>query len=134
DIDLAQVRYTHLDGTLVDAGHVQARLTMSSNRLQLRQLAVQSEQFDVTGDVSLQATDPLRVRAQVAGAVRWQPPERDVVEIQLQADARGSLEDRRVRADLLAPSEAQLQANVTMNEGAWNVEAQVTSPALQFDP
>src|SRR5690606_1118104 len=88
DIDLSQVRYTHTDGMQVDAGHVQARLTMTSARLRLRGLAVQSEQFDITGDLRLRATDPLRLQAQVEGAVRVQMPERDTVELQLQADAQ----------------------------------------------
>jgi translocation and assembly module TamB len=55
NVELTNVRYVHMNGTIVNASTIRSRVTVTSSRLQARDFSVDADLFDATGELRLRA-------------------------------------------------------------------------------
>ncbi|MDY6946914.1 MAG: translocation/assembly module TamB domain-containing protein [Pseudomonadota bacterium] len=133
NVELANVRYVHLNGTVVDARTVRGRVTVTSSRLRAHHFAVDSDLFDASGNLLLRAAAtavlPMGLEGDVSG--RLHLPDVDLV---LKATAEGTIDELNMQGELLEPNAASARAVLTRPQNSWNIAGKVTSRQFLLDP
>ena len=130
DIDLTQVRYTHTNGTTVDAQRVQGRVTITSRNVRVRNAKVEATQFDAAGRLQLIAGRPLGLNAQVDGTLRMA----NGTQIVLGAQAGGTLDRLAMRATMHKPDVVDVDALMTRPNERWKIAGHIVAPAFDLQP
>jgi translocation and assembly module TamB len=128
-LDLAGVRYVHLNGTTVEAERVRGHVTITARRLRVHSFQVNAHDFDAAGSLGLLADTPLGIQASAAGHLRLPR-----AELALRAELDGTLDRLAIRATLQRPSQASVDALFTRPEDRWRLEGTVNSAAFALDP
>jgi translocation and assembly module TamB len=133
NVELTNVRYVHMNGTVVDAKTVRGRVTVTSSRLRARDFAVDADLFDATGNVLLLAATradlPMGLEGDVAGQLHLTG-----VDLDLKGAVDGTIDELNIKGDLLKPSAVNVVALMTRPEDSWNIAGKVTSPQFLLDP
>jgi translocation and assembly module TamB len=127
---LERVRYTHLDGRVIEAERVEGRVTISSHRLRVRDFTVRSDAIDVQGNLRLLAADPLGIRLITDGTLRVQPN----LPVAMNARLEGTVERFTLDVDVREPSVIKATGVFDRREADWRLAGEVTSPAFGLDP
>lgn len=128
-VQLARVRYVHLNGTAVAAQRVRGRATITSDNIRVRGVDIEAEQFDARGDFNLQAARPLGMQGAATGRLRLPR-----AQLALNAKVDGDLDRLEIVAELLEPSRVSVDALFTRPEERWRLAGTVKSTALALDP
>jgi translocation and assembly module TamB len=133
NVELTNVRYVHMNGTVVDAKTVRGRVTVTSSRLRARDFAVDADLFDATGNVVLLAAAradlPMGLQGDVAGQLHLSD-----VDLELKGAVDGTIEQLNIKGDLVKPSAVNVVAVMTRPEDSWNIAGKVTSAQFLLDP
>jgi translocation and assembly module TamB len=130
---LTNLRYVHLNGTVVNATTVRGRVTVTSSRLRAHDFAVDSDLFDASGNVLLRAAASADLPMGLEGDVTGQLHLTDV-DLVLKAAVDGTIEQLNMKGELLQPSTASATAVLTRPENSWNIAGKLSSPQFLLDP
>ncbi len=128
--EFGSVTLTTVGGQVITATRTRTALRLRSERLWLDGLDVVSPLFSAQGDLELRAARPLGLRFTGKGTL----PDGDRPDLDIAAEADGTLEAMGFAADLLAPSEAHVQGRFARTGGQWQLEGRITAPAFSLEP
>jgi len=134
NVELANVRYVHMNGTVVNAKTIRGRVTVTSNRLSARDFAVDADLFDATGELRLRAAATADLPMGVAGETSGKVHLPNDVDVDMKAAVDGTLDELKIKADVLQPSVIAINALMTRPENSWKVAGRVTSKQFLLDP
>lgn len=133
NVQLNNVRYVHLNGTIVNATSIRSRVTVTSSRLHARGFDIDADLFDARGDLHLQAAAaanlPMGLEGKVSGAMHLND-----VDWVLNANADGTIDKLAIKAQLLQPNAVSVDALMTRPKNSWNIAGHVTSQQFLIDP
>jgi translocation and assembly module TamB len=133
NVELLNVRYVHMNGTVVPARMMRGRVTVTSNRLTAHDFSVDADLFDATGDLRLRAAATADLPMGLAGETSGQLhlPDVDVV---LNAAVDGTIDELKIKAEVLQPNAVAVDALMTRPENSWKVAGRVTSQQFLLNP
>lgn len=129
-VDLTGLRYVNIDGTVVEADHLQARARISPGTLRVSKFQVTAPQFQITGQGRMRARRPMTLELQASASYRLP----NGTELLGSAQTNGDLEQLAIKANLQQPHQINVNALLALPRGGWRVTGQVTSPAIALDP
>lgn len=134
NVEFTNVRYVHMNGTVVTARTIHGRVTMTSNRLNARDFSVDADLFDATGNLRLRAAATADLPMGLAGKASGQLHLPNDVDVVLKAAVDGTIDELKIKADVQQPSAIAVDALMTRPENSWKIAGRVTSPQFLLDP
>jgi translocation and assembly module TamB len=133
NVELNNVRYVHMNGTVVTARTMRGRVTVTSSRLSAHDFSVDADLFDATGDLRLRAAATADLPMGLVGETRGQLhlPDVDVV---LNAAVDGTIDELKIKGEVLQPNTVVFDALMTRPEKSWKIAGRVTSPQFLLNP
>lgn len=128
--EIGSITLTTVGGQSITTTSASTALRLRSDRLWLDGLDVVAPLFTVQGDLELRAARPLGLKFSGTGTVA----DGDRPDLDIAAEADGTVEALRFSADLLAPSQAHVEGRFVRADDPWQVEGRVTSAAFSLDP
>ena len=132
-VELANVRYVHLNGTVVNAKTIRTRVTATSSRLHAQGFEVDADLFDATGELRLRAAASADLPMGVQGSANGQVHLTDT-ELTVETVVDGTLDRLDIKAKLLQPNVVNIDAVMTRPDNSWNIAGHVTSAQFLIDP
>jgi translocation and assembly module TamB len=133
NVELTNVRYVHMNGTIVNARTIRGRVTATSSRLQARDFSVDADLFDATGELRLRAAATADLPMGMAGETSGQLHLPDV-DVDVKAAVDGTIDELKIKAEVLQPSTVAIDALMTRPENSWQIAGRVTSPQFLLNP
>jgi translocation and assembly module TamB len=127
---LERVRYVHVDGRRIEARQITGRVTVTSNRLRVREFDVDAERFDARGDLRLIAARPLGIELETEGNMQLQPD----LNVVLSAALDGTADRMGIHANIREPSNITIEGLYTRELDDWRITGKVASPAFSLQP
>ncbi|HEX4969833.1 MAG TPA: translocation/assembly module TamB domain-containing protein [Steroidobacteraceae bacterium] len=135
NVELTRVRYEHSNGTVVEAKRALGRATITARTLSVRDGRVEggqfgTQQFDVSGALTLHAAHPLGMTADGNGHLRMS----NGVVLAVDGKVEGDLDRLEIAAQLLQPQRVAATALLTRPDGRWNIAGHVDAAAFALNP
>lgn len=132
-VQLANVRYVHFDGTVVNAKTIRSRVTITSSRLHAQGFEVDADLFDATGELRLRAAASANLPMGLQGQANAKVHLTDT-DLTVAAAVDGTIDKLGIKARLLQPNAVSVDAVMTRPENSWRIAGRVTSAQFLLDP
>jgi translocation and assembly module TamB len=129
-VHLAQVRYVHVDGRVIEADEISGSVAISAHRLRVRNFAIAAERFAATGALRLTAASPLGIALRTQGTLQLQPD----LDVALQATLDGNVDRMSIGVTIEQPSRIMANGLFVRTDEDWRITGTVTSPAFSLAP
>lgn len=130
DGEVHGVRYVNPNGTVLAGDRVTARVLLTSSRIRVPRFQANSDLFNATGKLQLQAQRPLALTLSTEGQLFASPK----LTADLSAQLAGTIDELGMKIQIDKPSKVTANVTLTRPEHSWRIAGKLASPDFSLLP